>query len=77
MKPFKFFIIFILGLSAFNSTHAQQLIQFRKHTNGTTYGNPANFPPTGVADDFGPRKLTDNWHGAIDYNANPNGHSAI
>lgn len=72
MKTLKFFIVFFLGLSAFNSTHAQQLIQIRRHINGTTYNNPTNFPPTGVADDFGPRKLNDNWHGGIDYNANPN-----
>lgn len=72
MKTLKFFIVFFLGLSAFNSTQAQQLIQIRRHINGTTYNNPTNFPPTGVADDFGPRKLNDNWHGGIDYNANPN-----
>lgn len=64
------FIVFICFLSiCTNSLNAQQLY-FRAHTGAGNYNAPAIFPANGVADDYGPRRVTpNNWHGGIDYNA--------
>ncbi len=36
--------------------------------NSLNIGAAHEYPTNRIADDFGPRKLGDNWHGAIDYN---------
>lgn len=50
-----------------------QEVSFRKYNQTTkNYEARQNFPADGVADDFGPRDLGDDWHGGTDYNASKN-----
>lgn len=71
---------FILVLLIFNINtefvFGQGLVQeFRKYISGDNYAQPAQYPTTGIASDFGPRHYGADgydWHGGIDYN-DPNG----
>ena len=56
-------LIFIISLIP--SICFSQEIQF-KAWNGSAYDTTKKFPPNGVADDFGPRRVSDNWHGGVD-----------
>lgn len=51
---------------------SSQNIQYLPYIDNSNYGNAVNFPANGIADDFGPRDLGDDWHGGIDYNSNMN-----
>ena len=71
MKKTLVFFFFVMSYVS----HSQD-VQFREClgcdsglTGGSyTYTGAQVFPADGVADDYGPRRFGDNWHGGVDYN---------
>jgi len=47
---------------------AQQIKYCEYDTTSGVMSNAQEFPTNAVADDFGPRDLTDDWHGGVDFN---------
>lgn len=44
--------------------------QFRAwNASDSAYGDAMRFPTKAVAEDFGPRRIGDNFHGGVDYNS--------
>jgi hypothetical protein len=63
--------IFISLFFISNISNGQNYPQVRVW-NGSGYDGAANFPANGIASDYGPRNIGDNWHGGIDYNTSMN-----
>lgn len=70
MNNLKHSISLLVAASLFISHEmSAQDIRYLPYYNNSNYGTPVDFPANGIADDFGPRDLNDDWHGGIDYNS--------
>lgn len=59
-------ILFFLFFSTIG--HSQIRPSYYPLDNNLNIGSETDFPTNRIADDFGPRKLDDGWHGGVDYN---------
>ena len=64
----KFQTVFLTILISFNCLFAQDYMRYSDYTNNGNYGAITAFPDSLVADDYGPRRTSDKFHGGIDYN---------
>jgi hypothetical protein len=71
MKYTNQLLVIILLISCLE-VWSQDFPRYRPWT-GSDYGPAEVFPTNLIADDFGPRKYDDNWHGGVDYNGDVDG----
>ena len=61
-------LLALLFIAVFKCGKAQNFAQYSDYTNNGNYGAITAFPDSLVADDYGPRRTSDKFHGGIDYN---------
>ena len=61
-------ILLLLNIYSIQIVIGQE-IRYRNYLgNGQYETTDTEFPPEGVASDFGPRRYGDRWHGGVDFN---------